>query len=47
MSEWIRWRDSIGRYPEFIQWVIQKYGIADEEVTEILWDKYAKEWHDK
>ena len=43
----MEWRDLAVSYPEFVQWIVQKYGpLPDGEVKEEDYNKYKEAYED-
>jgi hypothetical protein len=42
----VEWRFVAQHWPEFVQWIVQKYGPLPEHVEEEVYNRYAKEYRD-
>jgi len=39
------WRDIAARYPEFVQWIVQRHGgLPDGPVEQADYERYSAEW---
>ena len=42
------WRDIAARYPEFVQWIVQRHGgLPDGPVEQADYERYSAEWESR